>query len=96
MRSIRPSNTQVYSPLGSYVVEQHGRAGREETLKQRYDRNTYGREKGIALAWLLLFLVLIGSSIHTQLGRPEISAMSQADAAVVTGTVGKDSNPSSD
>ena len=89
-------NTQVYSPFGSYVVEHHDRAGREEILKQRYDCNTYGREKGIALTWLVLFLVLIGSSIYIQLGRPELSAMSQADAAVVTGTVGKGANHLSD
>jgi hypothetical protein len=92
----KQGNTQVYSPLGSFVVEQHNAEDRKDAMKERYDCNTYGHEKGIAFAWLLMFVVLIGGSIYNRLGKPDISATSQAEAAVITGTVGIASSHSKD
>ena len=95
MHPTKQSNTQVYSPLGSFVVEQHNPTARHEVIKQRYAREMYGQEKGIALVWLFLFIVLVGSSLYHRLGRAELS-MAKADAAVATGTIPSPPNPSSD
>jgi len=96
MYPTKQSNTQVYSPLGSLVVEQHDSTARCDAINRRYGSDMYGREKGIALAWLLLFVVLVGNSVYNRLGRPEIAATSQADAAVIIGSVGNASNQAKD
>ena len=82
MYPTKPSNTQVYSPLGSFVVEQHGRTERCDAIKQRYESDTYGWEKGIAVTWTLLLAGLLVGSIYNRLGRPEIGPTSPAEAAI--------------
>jgi hypothetical protein len=71
-------DTQVYSPLGSFVVERHGEARRYA----RHDRNTFGREKGIALVWTLLIATFLAGSIYHRSGSPELAATTPAGAAV--------------
>ena len=102
MYPTKPSNTQVYSPLGSFVVEQRDKTDKYDQLKRRYEGDAYRWEKGIALSWLLLFVFLIGGSIYNRFGKPEIVAASpaviatsSAEAAITT-TVGSASNPSED
>jgi hypothetical protein len=54
MDPTKPSNTQVYSPLGSFIVEQHDTTERRDAIKQHYESDTYGWEKGVAITWTLL------------------------------------------
>ena len=95
MYPTKQGNTQVYSPLGSFVVEQHDEAGRYDALKQRCESDTFGWEKGVAITWTLLIAGLLVGSIYNRLGRPEIAATSPAEAAV-KGTVDGASNRSKD
>jgi hypothetical protein len=95
MHPTKPSNTQVYSPLGSFVVEQHDETERHHTVKRRYEDDAFGCEKGVAIAWTLLIAGLLIGSIYNRLGKPEITATSPAQAAII-GTVGSASTHSSD
>jgi hypothetical protein len=83
-----PGNTQVYSPLGSFVVEKHDRAARHGVIKQRYAHNTYRSEKAVAIAWTLLIVGVLAGSIYARLGSPQLSPTSSATAAAIPGTVG--------
>ena len=78
MHPTKPSNTQVYSPLGSFVVEQHDTTERSDAIKQRYESDTYGWEKGVAITWTLLLACLLVGSIYNRLGRPDIAPTSPA------------------
>ena len=95
MHPTKPSNTQVYSPLGSFVVEQHDTIERSDAIKQRYESDTYGWEKGVAITWTLLLACLLVGSIYNRLGKPEITATSPAEAATI-GTVGSAPTHSND
>ena len=88
-----PGSTQVYSPLGSFVVEQHDRATRHDVIKQRYQNDTYRSEKAVAITWTLLLVGVLAGSIYIRLGSPQLSPTS-ATAAVITGTVGSGSSNS--
>ena len=88
----KPGNTQVYSPLGSFVVEQHDKAARDNAIKQRYEHNTYRSEKAVAITWTLLLAGVLVGSIYTRLGSPELSPASSATAAAITGTGGSGSS----
>ena len=62
MYPTKPGDTQVYSPLGSFVVEQHD-------VTRRYERdesNKFGRHKGIALIWTLLIASFVAGSLHNR------------------------------
>ena len=74
----KSGDTQVYSPLGSFVVERHGEARRYA----RHDRNTFGREQCIALVWTLLIATFLAGSIYHRSGSPELAAATPAGAAV--------------
>jgi hypothetical protein len=74
----KSGDTQVYSPLGSFVVERHGEARRHP----RNGRNKFGREKGIALVWTLLIATILAGSIYHRSGSPEFAATTPAGAAV--------------
>ena len=95
MHPTKPGNTQVYSPLGSFVVEEHDDTNRTQAIKQHYQGETYQSQTAIAVTWLLLFVMLVGGSIYNRLGRPDVGATSAAEAAVKE-TVGKPSKPVSD
>ena len=69
-----PSNTQVYSPLGSFIVEQHDTTERRDAIKQHYESDTYGWEKGVAITWTLLLAGLLVGSIYNRLGETGFSA----------------------
>lgn len=82
MYPTKPGNTQVYSPFGSFVVEQHDETRRHDIIRQRYEHATFGWEKGIAIAWTLLITGFLVGSIYNRLGRPELAATSAAEASI--------------
>jgi len=82
MDPTKPSNTQVYSPLGSFIVEQHDTTERRDAIKQHYESDTYGWEKGVAITWTLLLAGLLVGSIYNRLGRPDLAPTSPAEAAI--------------
>ena len=95
MHPTKPSNTQVYSPLGSFVVEQQDETTRSDAIKRQYQGETYRSQTAIAVTWLLLFVMLVGGSIYNRLGRPDVAATSAAEAATKA-TADKPSKPVSD
>ena len=63
--------------------------------KQQYEENAFGWEKGVALSWSALLVILVVGAIFNRLGKPAIDATSPTEAAV-TVTVGSASNQAYD
>ena len=85
MQPTKPGSTQVYSPFGSFVVEQHGETrhdSRVDSIKKRYEGSAFGSERGIAIVWTVAIALFLVGSIYNRLGRPDISATSTANASV--------------
>ena len=85
MRPTKPGNTQVYSPFGSFVVEQHGETrhdSRSDSIKKRYEGHAFGSERGIAIIWTVVIAAFLVGSIYNRLGRPDIAATTSAKASM--------------
>lgn len=81
MHPTKPSNTQVYSPFGSFVVEQHDEPERHDANRQRYQIDTFGWEKSVAITWTLLLAGLVAGSIYVRLWTSETAGTSSAEVS---------------
>ena len=81
MHPTKPSNTQIYSPFGSFVVEQHDESERHDAIRQRYQTDTSGWEKSVAITWTLLLTGLVVGSIYVRFWTSQVAATSSAEVS---------------